>query len=195
MLVFILFSCQTPDTDSIDLSRPAGTIIQKLSDMADNLRAIPLETNDSCLLSDYIKIWVGNKYIVTADKNAMHLFGKDGKHIRQLASQGKGPGEFSSIATFTVNESNERLYYRDWNQRTSLGVIHLKTGENTEKIQGIPNDISSLLLTGNHTLLCSTSSGIGKTAGKKYDFVIISENGQKLSHIVADTINIDTFSG
>ncbi len=191
MLVFILFSCQTPDTDSIDLSRPAGTIIQKLSDMADNLRAIPLETNDSCLLSDYIKIWVGNKYIVTADKNAMHLFGKDGKHIRQLASQGKGPGEFSSIATFTVNESNERLYYRDWNQRTSLGVIHLKTGENTEKIQGIPNDISSLLLTGNHTLLCSTSSGIGKTAGKKYDLVIISENGQKLSHIVADTINID----
>lgn len=119
MLAFILFSCQTPDTNSIDLSRPAGTIIQKLSDMADNLRAIPLETNDSCLLSDYIKIWVGNKYIVTADKNAIHLFGKDGKHIRQLASQGKGPGEFSSIATFTVDESNERLYYRDWNQRTS----------------------------------------------------------------------------
>ena len=28
-------------------------------------------------------------------------------------------------------------------------------------------------------------------AGKKYDLVTISENGQKLSHIVADTINVD----
>lgn len=190
MLTFLLFSCQTTETNEIDLSKPAGTITQKFSDIADNLRAIPLETSDSCLLSSYLEVWVGNKYIVTADRESMHLFDKDGKHIRQLAKRGKGPGEFNSIATFTVDEAGERLYYRDWSQRTELGVIELNTGKNTGKISNECNDLVNLTITQNHSLIGNSHTGIG-TSKQNYEVVTLSGTGKLLSCVVADTTPID----
>lgn len=190
MLTFLLFSCQTTETNEIDLSKPAGTITQKFSDIADNLRAIPLETSDSCLLSSYLEVWVGNKYIVTADRESMHLFDKDGKHIRQLAKRGKGPGEFNSIATFTVDEAGERLYYRDWSQRTELRVIELNTGKNTGKISNECNDLVNLTMTQNHSLIGNSHTGIG-TSKQNYEVVTLSGSGKLLSCMVADTTPID----
>lgn len=190
MLAFLLFSCQTTETNEIDLSKPAGTITQKFSDMADNLRAIPLETSDSCLLSSNLGVWVGNKYIITADRESMHLFDKDGKHIRQLAKQGKGPGEFNSIATFTVDEAEERLYYRDWSQRTELRVIELNTGKNTGKISNECNDLVNLTMTQNHSLTGNSHTGIG-TSKQNYEVVTLSDTGELLSYVVTDTTSID----
>lgn len=90
MLAFLLFSCQTTETNEIDLSKPAGTITQKFSDMADNLRAIPLETSDSCLLSSNLGVWVGNKYIITADRESRHLFVKTASTSGNWQSKAKG---------------------------------------------------------------------------------------------------------
>ena len=189
ILTFLLFACQTSDKNTIDLSKPAGTIIQKFSDIADNLRAIPLETSDSCLLSPNLKIWIGNSYIVTADENAIHLFDKNGKHLKQLANQGKGPGEFISVAAFTVDEDKERLYYRDWNQRSTLRVIDLKTGENTGKLEGKPDDFVAMVVTADHSLLCCPHTGWGKDS--KNDLVTLSTTGELLCQIVADTAQVD----
>lgn len=173
-LAVTLFSCQTSDKNAVEPDNPAGTITQKLSDMADNLQAIPLETTDSCLLSGYLQIWIGNKYIVTADRENMHLFNRNGKHIRQLMNRGKGPGQFQYINSFTVDESKERLYYCEQIEKENLRIIDLVTGNNTQKIPGYIDGADALLIRADHNLLgCSSISNLKQY--KPYDLFILSE--------------------
>lgn len=188
-LTLLLSSCQTADKGGIDLSKPAGTITVKFSDLAENLQAIPLETTDSCLLSGYIRVWVGNKYIATADGNALHLFDKKGKHLKRLAKKGKGPGEFSSVTVFTIDESGERLYYCDHSEKEKLRVIDLNTGNEIEKIPGYSNGIANLIVSDDHKLVGTPLSVFNPK--EPNDLFTLSKNGEMLSKIATDTTTRD----
>lgn len=83
----------------------------KLSEIADRIDYIPLETNAEGLISYIKKIVPTKEYIFIHDmKNGIQQFDRQGKFVRNIAGKGQGPGEYTYIADFQIDESSKRIY-------------------------------------------------------------------------------------
>lgn len=110
-----------------DLSDVTDSIDFNLSEIVDDIRVIPLETDSSFLLKG-LKISVSDSYIVTLNDDAVHLFDAvTGKHIRQLAVKGRGPNEYNFIYSGVIDDARNMFYLSQQINRTVLG-IDLETG-------------------------------------------------------------------
>lgn len=93
-----------------------------LSEIADSVEYIPLETKDCNLLagdlSESVYLW--DKYILIRRTRHYYLFNRQGKFLRQISSQGRGPGQFPSFTTknifFYSQDSSLSLNYTDHNR-------------------------------------------------------------------------------
>jgi hypothetical protein len=45
------------------------------------------------------------------------VFDKTGKYIRSIGSQGQGPGEFTTLRSFALDEKNKRLFITSYNRK------------------------------------------------------------------------------
>lgn len=77
-----------------------------IKDLFKHLEIIPLETNDSCLLVFPDKVLCTNEHYEVFDhkRNALFLFDKDGKFIRQVGKRGEGVGEYREVYD-VINDS------------------------------------------------------------------------------------------
>ena len=132
IFLFLVSACDEKKEKSIliDLDQSFDTKEIKLSELADDIRCIPLETNGDFLLPDNNTMyWVSDKYIISISDKDIRQFSSEGKFIRKLANAGKGPDEYSSILSYTVDENKDILYYghqRDWNH---IFAFNLKDGQ------------------------------------------------------------------
>lgn len=104
MAGFFFFSCRQPETALPEGCTPVQLRLEDeaapllLSRMADSLRYIPLETNDSSLIGYPAKLVPmdnGNFLILDADKaNAVLMFDARGRFLRPIGTKGQGPSEF-----------------------------------------------------------------------------------------------------
>lgn len=85
--------------------------VEKMSSYFKSVKLIPLETSDNNLIETVDAIQVIDDYIFILDKSykRLYCFDKDGKYIRRIGSVGSGPGEYSSISDFTID--NEGIIY------------------------------------------------------------------------------------
>ena len=130
-----LVSCNKKvyETPVIDFKSYPNKIDLPLSEIVTDLKIVPLETRDNLLLSNNAAIAISEKYIVTSNRTELHLFDKEGKHVRVLAVQGGGPNEFSQITGFIIDDKNDILYYKDFVQMgETLKRVNLRTGEHLE---------------------------------------------------------------
>ncbi|MDE5612999.1 MAG: 6-bladed beta-propeller, partial [Odoribacter sp.] len=116
----------------VELSKAVGEIDLKLSDLLENIRVIPLETRPDVLLPGHFLTWVGEKYIVTLGDDAMHLFTVDGKYVRKLAQEGRGPDEYFGAISFCVDKQERYGYIASG--VGSICVIDLEKGGVVRKI-------------------------------------------------------------
>ena len=65
----------------------------KLSDIADSVEYIPLETSDKILVSSVMGIKTIDSLILIRDKATTYVFNLKGKFIKSLYAAGRGPGE------------------------------------------------------------------------------------------------------
>ena len=82
-----------------------------LSDFAESVEFIPLQTNDDCLLARLTKIqYVNNNYyIVTgvmSTNDRILVFDKDGTFLYKLDKRGQGPDEYADIRDFDVMDNS-----------------------------------------------------------------------------------------
>jgi len=82
----------------------------KLSDIADGIEYIPLETSAECLLGDAtgLRVTVLDQYVVVNSKG-LRLFNRQGKYLRTIGGIGKGPQEYTSSGRFVIDEKNGRV--------------------------------------------------------------------------------------
>ena len=81
-----------------------------LSEIASDIRFVPLETTDDCLLGGdcYIQ-YAGGQIFVSSD--LLYRFdGKTGKFLNKIGSKGQGPGEYTNSLRYTVNPATKRVY-------------------------------------------------------------------------------------
>ena len=94
---------------TFQLNTYTDTIPLKLTDIAGDFRIVRLETTDSCLVSMF-NLQVNEKYIIILSMDKLVLFDSNGKYLRTLANEGRGPDEYQYLWRLTLNSQGDKLY-------------------------------------------------------------------------------------
>lgn len=76
---------------------------------------VELENGDGSVIADISKIMFADEFIAIADRRGKQicLFGYDGHHIRTIRREGRGPQEYISMSTATIDPANRRFIIYD----------------------------------------------------------------------------------
>lgn len=81
-----------------------------LSEIGRSIKYIPLETNPSSLLTNIRNVTLCDSFIFVCDIHKLLQFDSQGRFIRQIGSKGRGPGEYSGVWDFCIDESKKLIY-------------------------------------------------------------------------------------
>lgn len=127
-----------------DLTNVTDSVELNLSELLDDIRIVPLET-DTSFLTETTFMTVNDKYIVMLGKKEIHEFDAvTGKHIRKLAINGKGPNEYENVSSAVVDNKKNILYFSQ-NFNKNIINIDLTTGNFLPKINSKKQRSSDLL--------------------------------------------------
>lgn len=119
-----LYPIVIPFEDSIRVERDI-----KLSDLADSVVYIPLETDDDCLIDIIMSgniIKTGTHWFLSSNTRQFQ-YTLDGRYVRSFGSRGGGPGEFNYIQQTDVNEQSGLLFLLTTSGK--INVYDIKTGK------------------------------------------------------------------
>ena len=90
----------------IPMNAQQGDVLN-LSDFAESIELIPLETTDDCLIGWIPEIIATENYYymisaVGYDFQKLYVYDKQGKFVRQISSRGQGGNEFLEVRDFDV---------------------------------------------------------------------------------------------
>ena len=86
----------------------------KLSELADSVWYVPLETTPQCILAekfDHFRYKNNTFYIMDDYSRTVHVFSDKGKFLNRIGHKGGGPSEFNCCLQMVVN--NKNLYVLD----------------------------------------------------------------------------------
>ena len=94
---------------------------------------VPLETNDSCLLSYASKCIISDNKIVYSDskQKTLYIFNKNGKFIYAIDALGVGSSEYSLIKDVIISQDKHKIMILD---NTSILIYNLIDGKFIKKI-------------------------------------------------------------
>lgn len=81
------------------------------SDLFKDVKVIPLETSDSCLVSRIESVrYRDNKFfILDPDQDIIFIFDNEGHFLNKISKKGKGPGEYVDIRSFDVDAKDKLI--------------------------------------------------------------------------------------
>lgn len=103
----IIFGCnhKMDSIDSVNVDINIDNYVG-LSEIAENVKCIPLETTDSCIIGKIIKVKTMEDQIYITDNKHVFQFNADGGFVKQIGKKGRGPGEYQLIYDFCLNRLN-----------------------------------------------------------------------------------------
>jgi hypothetical protein len=112
----------------IHLKKVKDSLSLKLSDFAQDFKFVRLETNKECLLGE-ATYYVTKDYILAQQpKFGILQFHSDGRFIRKLVHEGKGPTEYI-FSKWVVDEKNQILYLNDYAKESYFLSFDLRSGK------------------------------------------------------------------
>ncbi|BDD11063.1 hypothetical protein FUAX_34950 [Fulvitalea axinellae] len=114
-LIAILFGACSSEADkgfSVFPVDPDNTAPADITEIAENVEVIPLETADSCMVGKWMQAKVTPDYLFVASaRTKLFQFDRKGKFLRQIGKPGKGPGEYGNrFSDFAVSPKDEMVY-------------------------------------------------------------------------------------
>jgi hypothetical protein len=115
LLIVISSGCQNNDDSknkiqTIDIIAHLENIQQiNLSQIANEIRYVPLENRDDIFIADLSNFYVSDKHIIAKDRESLILFDKTGRFITKFGNRGRGPGEYQSISNIFIG--NEKMVF------------------------------------------------------------------------------------
>lgn len=141
--VTVLFGCNDKmdkiDSGKVDLNTCNEV---DLSEIAENVKCIPLEITDSCIIDKVIKVKTMEGQIYISDNDHIFQFDADGSFIKQIGRKGRGPGEHRLIYDFCLNQLNGTV-----NLLTSKEIVQYDKNNNFIKsapIKGFAHSIETI---------------------------------------------------
>lgn len=92
------------------------TTYGKLSDFAEDVKIVPLEFSDDCILGEIKKIVMSDSCIFVLEnenQKGIYVFDHIGKYLYRIGNRGQGPEEFVDISDFSLNEEEQLIYLYD----------------------------------------------------------------------------------
>ena len=131
-LIFLFFifitSCQQNSTQTelnnsilLDIDFDDSNLIH-VKDFIDQVTFVPLETNDSCLISRIARVHSIDTLLFVHDikTNSINVFNEKGKHLYNVSKKGQGPGEYISLSKFLIDELKKQLIIYDADSKKLL---------------------------------------------------------------------------
>jgi hypothetical protein len=185
--IFILFAiifctCNSRKNvvDNIDLSSSARSPIIKLSEVAEDIDYIPLDTNDSCIAGRILDLRITDGSFYISTNNIVLRFDKFGKYISKLNKFGRGPEEYDGLGNFDVSQDNKLLAIR---ARKSIVIYKIIPAGFTFftrlAFSEMPNVISFTGADNNLLLMFANTTGTNP-----YSKILISLSGDTLSKYI-----------
>ncbi len=121
-----------PGIQHIDFTRDLNNETElMLSDLATDIEYIQLESSKDSYVQ-YTMDWsLSENYLLIYDymQQKIFLFTSDGKFLRQISREGKGPGEFNHPDQVKISKDEKTLYVLNWKRllKFSIEGEHLGT--------------------------------------------------------------------
>ena len=125
---FLSLSCvsklKKEDTQKAEIIKVYETRIPELqsSKLLNSIEYIPLETREECLIGKIDKMQCFNNAIYILDTNSakkIFVFELSGKYKFSINNYGRGPGEYSNIIDFSIDENNGHVFVLDFPYKIS----------------------------------------------------------------------------
>jgi len=84
-----------------------------LSEIAEKVEYVFLETTDECLMDKIKKVIVDDSLVFITDKKQLLIFNNSGKFLKAVGNKGRGPGEFVEVMDFSVDIATDRIFVMD----------------------------------------------------------------------------------
>lgn len=187
LLIAVLGSCSgkqngamVGDMDALAVKYPvvvpfeSGINTEKevlLSQIADKVEFVPLETGPSCLIKRIAEASVFRtaKYWLIPWVEDLFQFATDGTFIRKIGRKGQGPGEFNYIQHIDVNEAEGLLYMMTTGKL--VNVYELETGKFLRTIPVPGTDATHFSMLNDSTL----AFYVPNTNGQRKERVLVSD--------------------
>lgn len=150
----------------------------KLSDIAESVEFIPLETTDTSLIKSLkqTNLIRTSKYFILPEMQNVFQFTLDGKFVRKIGRRGQGPGEYLYVTQVDVNEATNLISIYSWSsQKTNL--YDLETGTFIRSIHD-PHNASITCMYNDSTFISHVINSNGQQEIKLY-FSDMQGNMQK----------------
>ena len=132
LIVFplFLFSCNLKKEKTYDLDRTIknenfinikiDSLNEKkaliISTIFKRVKLVPLETNENCLIGriNHVEFFDDTFYVLDKTRaKALFVFDLNGHFIRKIGRRGKGPGEYITPSSFSIDMDNRQIYVLD----------------------------------------------------------------------------------
>ena len=93
--------------------------VLNVSQIAEDIEFLPLETTDECLLGDGMRnlVVAKNDIIIYDGEEVCYRFGRNGKFKNRIGRKGNGPGEYVKSFYIVVDTLNQWVYMGDYSQK------------------------------------------------------------------------------
>jgi hypothetical protein len=89
-----------------------------LSEMAEEVKYIPLQTDSNCLLGRKPEYHFTDQYIFIENRDHVLVYDYNGKYLRRIGTPGKGPNEIDLIRMIQVNDKDKTVAIQtNWNRK------------------------------------------------------------------------------
>lgn len=187
-ILLLFIRCSNPNNqsvyDEIDLGFYEDIIEEKknLSEYADSVRFVKLNTFGKVVLSGDLKIVFGANRMVINDQGTEKylLFNDQGEFLKELGSMGKGPEEFLDNTDVFIDPNHQQVLLLD---RPGNKILVFDTDGNFEKVIkiGYWMDYICVLDKDRILLFCTPETKAGHMINEnKPNILIIDRNGKEI---------------
>jgi len=131
LLILFLCSCGSKKNDfpddilHINLFSDNGPAITKLTEIAERIDYIALETKDSSLLGEFKrKVILRDNRIYIQCENDIVCFDRTGKFLLRISKKGRGAEEYSHIEDFDVSQDNKEVLILSRNRLITYSIAN-----------------------------------------------------------------------
>ncbi|MGI6323035.1 MAG: 6-bladed beta-propeller [Bacteroidales bacterium] len=145
-----------------------------LSQIASDVKYIPLETNPSCLINQHqsVKFFLTDRWIFVQNVNHVLKFSVDGRFINKIGRPGRGPGEIGIINSMSVIPDKEMIVIYDFRK-----LFFFSFNGDLIKTINIPFHQEVIILKDSRYLTYDP----GTNGSEKYNFILANERGDTIS--------------
>ena len=187
-LLFFASSCKK-NSDSLSYDTFDSLPTVSLEDVFEPITFIPLQSNDSSIVSNVLKVCMSEDsfYILSVNPYRISKFDREGNFISNISREGKAEGEYLVLSDIYYSDSEKMLYIDD----AFKGIIKYKADGSYDSTIPLKVKNRQLYVSNSGTLIINNLNMLGK---EKYSLIEMTPQKDTLfsasNHCTFDCENV-----